>query len=88
MTEQAAGTVTAITFPDDTRIRVYIDGDMTGPPVIVGSCARTGPRSVPFTLWASAGQPAEGDETGHARSFAELRERLQDRIARNGRWWQ
>jgi hypothetical protein len=85
--------VTKITFPGDEpgigKIRVYLDGKLSGPAIIVGSYVRASESSATWTvaLWSRAGEFTPGDEFIHPRTLKELRTALFERIERDGAWW-
>lgn len=85
--------VTKIAFPGDEpgmgKIRVYLDGRLSGPALIVGSYVRASERSATWTvaLWSHAGEFTRGDEFIHPRTLRELRKQLLERIERDGKWW-
>ena len=54
---------------------------------IVGECVRSG-NKWRATLWSRASQHTPGDEIVYGESLKELRGLLEERIARDGPWWQ
>jgi hypothetical protein len=86
--------VTKITFPGQGpgmgNIRVYLDGKLSGPAIIVGEYVRASESSATWTvhLWSHAGEYTQGDEVIYSRTLAELRPALLERIARDEKWWQ
>ena len=85
--------VTKITFPGDEpgmgKIRVYLDGKLSGPAIIVGAYVRASERSATWTvaLWSRAGEFTPGDEFIHPRTLRGLGAQLLERIERDGPWW-
>lgn len=85
--------VTKITFsgeePGMGKIRVYLDGKLSGPALYVGHYVRASESSATWSvaLWSHAGEFTRGDEFIHPRTLAELRKQLIERIERDGKWW-
>jgi hypothetical protein len=86
-------TVTKITFPGngpgEVRIRVYLDGKLSGPVMVVGHADRDPRNFWDVVLWSSLnGPPTPDDEKLTAGTLKILRSMLLKRIARDGKWWQ
>lgn len=58
--------------------------------ITVGSWSRPpGANTVEYTLWSRAGQYTDGDEFAAVTGVvADLRSHLEQRVQRDGRWWQ
>lgn len=85
--------VTKITFPPtaigEVRIRVYLDGKLSGPAMVVGHANRDPRNFWHVVLWSSLnGPPAPDDEKlTDATTLKRLRSMLLKRIMRDGVWW-
>ena len=71
------------TAPGEAQIRAR----SKGLDLIVGECVRSGSKWR-ATLWSRAGQHTPGDEIVYGESLKELRGLLEERVARDGPWWQ
>ncbi len=83
--------VTKITFPGngpgEVCIRVYLDGKLSGPAMVVGA-AYWDKHAWDVRLWANLnGPPFPSDEKLRARTLTGLRAALLERIRVSGKWW-
>jgi hypothetical protein len=86
-------TITKITFPatapGEVRIRVYLDGKLTGPVLIVGHAIRDA-NGWDVHLWPRVNEFPFGRRAvmTRAKTLTDLRAKLLERIRVSGRWWQ
>lgn len=86
-------TVTKITFPPtaigEVRIRVYLDGKLSGPVMVVGHAIRDA-RGWDVHLWPRVNEFPFGQraQMTRARTLPDLKEKLLERIRVSGEWWE